>query len=80
VTKLDNWTGKVKDVDKNFLGGRATKKRPKISTISPLPGEGGNEKRPKNSTIKPLSAISVPCLKIQGARPPAPRFRRPSVR
>jgi len=23
------------------------------------------EKRPKNSTIKPLSAISVPCMKIQ---------------
>jgi len=50
-------------------------KRPKNSTIKPLPGEGGaTEKRPTEKiTIKPLSTISVPCIKFQGGHgPPLP--------
>jgi len=63
---------------KNFQGGGATEKRPKIakknenSTINLLQ-RGAMEKRPKDSIIKPLSTISVPCMKIQGSHaPPLP--------
>jgi len=41
-------------------------------------GERGNGKKTENSTFKRLSAIFVPCLKIQGSHvPPDPHGRRP---
>jgi len=58
-----------------FPGGGSNEKRPKNSTIKPLPGGGGA----KNSTIKPLSTISLPRMKIQGEGGNGPRCRHPWV-
>jgi len=57
----------IKGVGRKISGGGGGGKRKyrKNSTIKSLPGGGQ-----RNSTIKPLSTISLPCTKIQGARPP----------
>jgi len=79
----------VKGVGRKISRGGSNEKntkRPKNSTVEPLPGVGGQrkkdrkiaKKRPKNSANKTLSTISVPCMKIQGGpRPHCPPLPTP---
>jgi len=69
----------------NFPGeGGNGKKRPKNSTIKPLPGGGKKNKTDKIAKkyrkialLKPLSTIFVPCMKNENPGRHGPRCRRP---